>query len=109
MMQDAIRTDNDGVVITGLGLATSLGLGVDETWKAIIAGRSGAGAMTEMESTLPSGKDGCQAAALPDDFEPILPREARYLRWTILAALRDAGLSDRLMSYEPSRSAVMLG
>jgi len=34
------------VVVTGLGLLTPLGQGVDVTWKAILAGKSGAGRIT---------------------------------------------------------------
>ncbi len=109
-VQDAISLNNEAVVITGMGLATSLGLTVDETWRAVVAGKCGAGEMSEIESPLPEGKDGCQAVALPTDFEPDQPREVRYLRWTILAALRDAGIDPKQsLPYEPSRCAVMLG
>ena len=31
------------VVITGIGLATALGQGVEATWRALIEGRSGVG------------------------------------------------------------------
>jgi beta-ketoacyl-acyl-carrier-protein synthase II len=37
------------VVITGLGLMTPVGHGVDETWAAILAGKSGLGPMTLLE------------------------------------------------------------
>jgi 3-oxoacyl-[acyl-carrier-protein] synthase II len=104
----SLQLNNDAVVITGMGLATSLGLSVTDTWAAVIANRSGAGPMPDMESPLPPGKDGCQAPPLPADFEPSLPREVRYLRWTITAALRDAGLADGV-HYDPWRCAVMLG
>jgi 3-oxoacyl-(acyl-carrier-protein) synthase len=96
------------VVITGMGLTSALGTSAEETWRAVLAGRCGTGAMSAMESPLPPGRDGCQAPPLPEDFEPDLPREARYLRWTILEALRDAGAFDRLPA-EGSRCAVMLG
>ncbi|MGB7157571.1 MAG: beta-ketoacyl synthase N-terminal-like domain-containing protein, partial [Tepidisphaeraceae bacterium] len=100
--------DGQPVAITGMGLATALGLGADETWRAILAGRCGSGPMRGMEQPLPGGCDGCQAPDLPADYEPSLPREARYLRWTIQAALRDAGAGDA-RSADPSRCALMLG
>jgi 3-oxoacyl-[acyl-carrier-protein] synthase II len=39
------------VVVTGLGLVTPLGSGVDVTWKAILAGKSGAGNITTFDAS----------------------------------------------------------
>jgi 3-oxoacyl-[acyl-carrier-protein] synthase II len=39
------------VVVTGLGMVTPLGWGVEPTWKAILAGRSGAGRITAFDPT----------------------------------------------------------
>jgi 3-oxoacyl-[acyl-carrier-protein] synthase II len=108
------------IAITGVGLACALGLSADETWRAVRAGRCGTGAMSAIECALPEGRDGCQAPELPEDFEPALPREARYLRWAILSALRDAGArsdedppeSPRLKPWASSheqRRAIVLG
>jgi len=46
------------VVITGLGLVTPLGTGVDNTWSALLAGRSGAGRISAFDPT----DYGCQIA-----------------------------------------------
>ena len=92
-------------VITGVGLVTCHGLDVAATWRAVLASRDGFAAMDAMEQPVPPGVgEGGQAPPLPEDYEPGLPREARYLRWAIQAALRDAGC-------EPvdGRAAVMLG
>jgi len=39
------------VVVTGLGMVTPLGWGVEATWKAILEGRSGAGRITAFDPT----------------------------------------------------------
>ncbi|HEY6076199.1 MAG TPA: beta-ketoacyl synthase N-terminal-like domain-containing protein, partial [Gaiella sp.] len=39
------------VVVTGLGMVTPLGLTVDETWSALVAGESGAGPITQFDPT----------------------------------------------------------
>src|SRR5579871_3709001 len=39
------------VVVTGLGLVTPLGAGVEVSWKAILAGASGAGRITAFDPT----------------------------------------------------------
>jgi 3-oxoacyl-[acyl-carrier-protein] synthase II len=39
------------VVVTGLGLLTPLGWGVDHTWKGIVEGRSGIGPITAFDTT----------------------------------------------------------
>jgi 3-oxoacyl-[acyl-carrier-protein] synthase II len=61
------------VVITGMGAITPVGNTVSETWEALIAGRSGAGPMTLLDST---GYD-CQIAAELKDFDPhrFIPRK----------------------------------
>jgi 3-oxoacyl-[acyl-carrier-protein] synthase II len=39
------------VVITGVGLITPLGIGVEETWSALCAGKSGVGQITRFDTT----------------------------------------------------------
>jgi 3-oxoacyl-[acyl-carrier-protein] synthase II len=69
------------------------------------------GPLTDLEQPLPAGRDGGQAPSLPPDFCPDLPREARYLRWAILAALSDAGLAQGPLGlpYSPERCGIVLG
>lgn len=93
------------IVITGAALASCLGITRDQTWKAVSQGRCGMGPMSAMETRLDAGKDGGQAMDLPPEFAPDLPRQARYVKWTIEDAVRDAGYWGHL----PERTGVILG
>ncbi|MBT6328702.1 MAG: beta-ketoacyl-ACP synthase II, partial [Kordiimonadaceae bacterium] len=48
------------VVITGLGLVTPLASGLEETWKRLIAGESGAGPITRFDTEGFSAKVACE-------------------------------------------------
>ena len=54
------------VVVTGLGLITPLGTGVDKTWSGLCAGKSGIRRITKFD---PSGH-ACQIAGEVTDFHP---------------------------------------
>ena len=54
------------VVVTGLGLITPLGTGVEKTWNALCAGKSGIRRITKFD---PSGH-ACQIAGEVTDFDP---------------------------------------
>ena len=92
------------VVVTGLGLVTPLACGVEESWKAILEGKSGAGTITRFDASqlattyaceVPHG-DGTDGTFNADDW--MAPKERRkvddFILYGVAAAeqaVKDAG------------------
>lgn len=105
--------DRQRVVVTGLGVITPVGIGIDRFWEAIRAGRSGVKRIAGMETDDLLVK----IAATVDDFEPerfINRKEARRMdRSTQMAvaashmAIDDAGLAEG--SFDPYDIGVSIG
>ena len=86
------------VVITGLGAVTPVGIGVDNTWQAVLAGKSGIGPITRFDA---SGY-ACRIAAEVKGFDPadyIEKKEIKkmdtFIQYAMAAsqeAVDDAGL-----------------
>ena len=101
------------VVITGLGLVTPLGIGVEDTWTAMCEGKSGIGEITRFDA---SGFD-TQIAGEVKDFHPedFLPKkEAKriqsFIAYAVAAsrmALEDSGLI--IDSANQNRVGVLTG
>jgi len=63
-------TENDvcrRVVVTGLGLVTPLGTGVQTTWDALVQGASGISRISSFDASAYA----CQIAAEVKDFDPL--------------------------------------
>ncbi len=101
------------VVVTGLGLVTPLGTGVEKTWKAICAGESGIGRITRFD---PTGYD-AQIAGEVKDFDPaqfIEKKEIKkmdaFIHYAVGAAqlaVDDAGL--KIKPEEATKVGVYIG
>lgn len=86
------------VVITGIGMISPLGIGTEENWQALLAGRSGIGPITKFDTTNFATK----IAGEVKDFDPtrwIAGREAKsmdvFIQFAIGAAamaVEDSGL-----------------
>ena len=107
------RSDEQRVVITGLGAITPLGLNAAETWQGMVGGRSGVGRITLFDSS----EYPVHIAAEVKGFDPYaripLKEGRRMARCAHLAvsagyeALEDANLSIPLLDGD--RAGVVLG
>ena len=102
------------VVITGLGVISPVGVGIDAFWKSIRNGVCGIGPITRFDT-----KDvPCRIAAEIKNYNPenyfdkrIVQRTAAFAQYAMIAgqeAWKDAGL-DRFTFSDPNRCAVLLG
>jgi len=80
------------VVVTGLGMVTPLGLGVEENWEAILKGKSGIGPITRFDaSSSPSQIAGEVKGFRSEDF--LSSKDARHLDIFIHYAIASARMA----------------
>jgi 3-oxoacyl-[acyl-carrier-protein] synthase II len=91
-------SDRRRVVVTGIGLVTSLGIGRAENWEAALAGRSGAGPVSfeplDTRTTIACEVKGFEPADFMD--KRVARRMDRFAQLAVASgrmALEDAGLS----------------
>ncbi len=101
------------VVITGMGALTPLGLTVQESWEAMLAGKSGIGPITQFDaSEFPTRIAGELKGFNPKKYLPHKDarRMARCSQVAVAAvqeALRDAGFGEKVP--EPERTGTVIG
>jgi 3-oxoacyl-[acyl-carrier-protein] synthase II len=93
-----IAMEKRRVVVTGLGVVSSLGIGTQETWDGLMAGKSGAAPITLFEASQFSTRFACEVKGF-DPFNYIEKKEvkkmARFIHFAIAAAefaMKHAGL-----------------
>ncbi|MFO6463682.1 beta-ketoacyl-ACP synthase II [Jannaschia sp. KMU-145] len=108
------------VVVTGLGMVTPLASGVEETWRRLIDGQSGAGPITRFDAghlattyacEVPRG-DGSDGTFNPDDW--MEPKEQRKVDEFILYGMAAAEQAVKDSGWTPGeegklRTGVMIG
>jgi 3-oxoacyl-[acyl-carrier-protein] synthase II len=109
------------VVVTGLGMVSPLACGVEESWRRLVAGDSGAGPITYFDAghlpcriacEIPRG-DGSGGTYNPDDW--VAPKDQRkidrFIAYALTAAeqaVNDAGWRPE-EPHERQRTGVMIG
>jgi len=89
---------NRRVVVTGIGLVCSVGIGTEETWKNLLAGKSGIGRVTAFDIAAFD----CKIAGEIKNFDPLnwvekkeVKKMARFIQVAMAAAdfaMRESGL-----------------
>ncbi|MGC8786949.1 MAG: beta-ketoacyl-ACP synthase II [Anaerolineae bacterium] len=93
-----MKTDKNRVVVTGMGAITPLGIGIEETWNALLAGRSGIKRITRFDvSNFPTQFAGEVPNFDPKDYMDFreAKRTGRFTQLAVVAtqeAIRDAAL-----------------
>jgi len=101
------------VVITGVGLITPLGIGVNETWEGLCSGKSGIGEITRFDTTNFKTKIAGEVNNFnPEDFLPTkeAKRTELFIAYAIAAtrmAVEDSGL--KIDSSNGDRVGVITG
>jgi len=103
------------VVVTGMGLITPVGIGVEQTWAALLAGESGAGPVTLFDASDQHVQFACEVKG----FDPELymdrkeaRRSDRFLQFAVAAAdqaVRQAGLDGMTPDAPSDRTGVIVG
>ena len=92
---------NRRVVVTGVGLVCGCGIGTDEVWRNLLAGKSGIGPVTHFDAAAFD----CRIAGEVRNFDPLqwvekkeLKKMARFIQLALAAsdfAMRMAGSKSR--------------
>ena len=93
------------VVVTGVGLLSSVGIGTEATWQGVLAGKSGIGPITAFDAQLFS----CRIAGEIQGFEPNLYIEkkeikkmGRFIQFAIAAA--DCATTSASLTVDPAEA-----
>ena len=101
------------VVVTGMGLVSPVGVGLEESWSALVAGKSGIGPITLFDaSTFPTRIAGEVKGFEPEQFmdKKEVRRNDRFIQFGMAAAdmaMKDSGLD--MGKEDPERVGAIVG
>lgn len=91
--------------MTGVGLVSPLGIGTEQTWQGLLAGRSGAGPITLFDASQHSTHFACEVKG----FDPLrwiekkdVKKVDRFIQFAIAAS--DLAMKDAAFAVDPSRA-----
>jgi len=107
-----VLPEKQRIVVTGIGVLTSIGIGIDAYWDSLVKGKSGIGSVTQFDaSDYP-----CRVASEVNDFDPAqymdpkeVKRNDRYTHFAVAAAklaMTDGKLDKT--SVDPERFGVLV-
>lgn len=107
---------SERVVVTGIGVLSSVGIGKDDFWKNLLDGKSGIKRVTLLEADQQSA---CKIAGEITDFDPLkymdaksAKRQDRFIQFAVAAAklaYEDSGLEAARDQLKPERFGVVIG
>jgi 3-oxoacyl-[acyl-carrier-protein] synthase II len=117
MVESAFLSTRRRIVVTGMGLVTPLGCGVNTVWERIVAGQSGIRPIalydkreqfkSQIAGEVPEG------SYQPSEYlQKNIRKMGRFIRWALVAAgeaLEDAGWNPRDSMEKSVRTGVILG
>jgi 3-oxoacyl-[acyl-carrier-protein] synthase II len=105
------------VVVTGVGMVTPLGNNADDTWRNVLAGKSGTGPLTkfELEGLPPEVRVAAEVKGF--EAEPVIERREQkrmdtFIQYALVAtdeAMRMAGLGGLGMVPDPENTGTIIG
>jgi 3-oxoacyl-[acyl-carrier-protein] synthase II len=108
-------SDTRRVVVTGLGLITPVGLDVEETWDALIAGCSGGAPITQFDASDQPVRFACEVKGFDPELymeRKEIRRADRFLQLSMGAAQQAVEMADiesAVQSIPPERFGVIVG
>ena len=104
------------VVVTGMGMVTPIGYGIEENWASLMAGKSGVATITLMDTSAFATHIAGEVKNWDPTQHGIEKREAktldRFVQFAIVAggaAMKDAGFPDKLEGELAERTACFVG